>query len=166
MISGVVALSQNWVIGNGGALPWRLPEDLKRFRALTWGHPVIMGRKTFESIGKVLPGRENIIISRQKSLQVAGARVVESFATALEMCSRDASEIFVIGGGEIYRAALPQMDRLYLTWIHQDIQGDVFFPQLDWREWVEVSREDRVEPLPLSYLVLQRRKLGSPSSQE
>ena len=158
MISGIVAMSKNRVIGREGALPWRLPEDLKRFRALTWGHPVIMGRKTFESIGKVLAGRQNVIVSRQEDLKIDGAQVVGSFARALEVCDLEAtSEVFVIGGGEIYRTALPQMERLYLTLIHQAIEGDSYFPELDGNEWVEVSREERAEPMSFSLIVLDRR---------
>ncbi len=149
-------MSQNRVIGKDGGLPWRLPEDLKRFRALTWGKPVIMGRKTFESIGKVLPGRQNVVISRQTQLQIEGAWVVGSLDQALQICQSEATEVFVIGGSEIYRTALPQMKRLYLTLIHQDVDGDAYFPELDWSEWVEVSREDRNEPMAFSFIVLER----------
>jgi dihydrofolate reductase len=157
MISGIVAMSQNRVIGREGALPWRLPEDLKRFRAVTWGHPVIMGRKTFESIGKVLPGRRNVIISRQSGMKIDGADVVGSLSQAFEVCGSEESEIFVIGGGEIYRAALPQMGRIYLTLIHQDIEGDAYFPELTGSEWIEVSREERVDPIRFSLIVLERK---------
>jgi dihydrofolate reductase len=157
-ISAIVAMSSNRVIGREGRLPWRLSEDLKRFKELTWGHPVIMGRKTFESIGKVLPGRENLVISRQKSLAIEGVRVFGSLSSALNACRNQFHEVFIIGGSEIYDMAMPQVDRLYLTLIHQEFEGDVVFSALDWNEFTEVAREDRTDPLPFSFLILDRKR--------
>src|SRR4051812_41681791 len=117
ILSAVVAMSQNGVIGVQGQLPWRLPEDLKWFKKVTSGHSIIMGRKTFESIGRVLPNRENIIISRDSQYQVQGAIVVSSLEGAIELCQGKSDEIFIIGGMQIYQLALPKLDRIYLTTI-------------------------------------------------
>ncbi len=157
MISGIVAMSKNWVIGREGALPWRLSEDLKRFKSLTMGHPIIMGRKTFESIGKVLPGRQNIVISRQEGFQIEGATVVPSLERALEVGRAQGQEVFIVGGGEIYRLALPLIQKLYLTLVSATIEGDAFFPVFDWNEWVELNREERVDPLEYSFITLERK---------
>lgn len=155
-ISAVVAMSENHVIGKGQALPWKIPEDLKRFRSITQGHPIILGRKTFESIGKVLPDRENIILSRRRDFCVSGAVVLSSLDEALKYCVGKTDEAFVIGGAEIYRQALPILDRIYLTLIHQDFEGDAYFPEFPWSDFREVSREERLEPVPFSFLVLER----------
>lgn len=130
-ISAVVAMAQNRAIGLNGQLPWRLPEDLKRFKTLTWGSPIIMGRKTYESIGRVLPGRQNILITRKHDYQVPGGFVASSLQEALNSCPQDCSEVFIIGGAEIYAMAMPQVDRIYLTWIKKDIQGDTYFPEIE-----------------------------------
>jgi len=157
-ISAIVAMSLNRVIGKNNQLPWKISEDLKRFKTITTGHPIVMGRKTFESIGRVLPHRENIIISRQMGYRVEGAQVVQSLEGALELCKGKTDEVFIIGGAEIYRLALSQTDRLYLTLIHQEIEGDAFFPEFARSEFTEVSREDHQDPIPYSFLVLDRRK--------
>ncbi len=156
-LSAIVAMSQNRVIGKDGKLPWHLSEDLKRFRAITTGHPIIMGRKTFESIGRILPNRENIIISRNKDYRVEGARVVNSVETAIQPFLKSVEEVFVIGGAEIYQMTLSRLDRIYLTLIHAQIEGDATFPEFDLENFIEVSREDRQEPLPHSFLVLEKR---------
>jgi len=133
-------MARNRVIGKGGALPWRLPEDLKRFRSLTMGHPIIMGRKTYDSIGRPLPGRRNIVISRQPGLVIDGVETAASLQAALEMAA-DADEVFVIGGQQIYQAALPIADRIELTRIDRDFEGDVLFPEIDPEQWIESQCE-------------------------
>lgn len=126
----IVAIAlKNRVIGNQGKLPWNIPEDLKRFKALTSGHPIIMGRKTYESIGRPLPNRTNIIITRDSSYSAPGVQIAMSLDEALTIAEKyDQNEIFIIGGGEIFRLAMGIADRLYLTTIHGDIHGDTFFP--------------------------------------
>jgi dihydrofolate reductase len=139
----VAAVALNGVIGAGGGMPWRLPEDLKRFKQITLGHPVIMGRKTWESIGQVLPGRRNIVVTRQAGYDAPGADVVESLEAALALCARQETA-FVIGGGELYRDALPLASALILTEIHREYAGDVRFPDFDRSAWQETRREPRV----------------------
>lgn len=136
----IAALAKNRVIGAGNALPWRLPEDLRHFKALTMGHPVIMGRKTFESIGKPLPGRFNIVVSRSPAFTAAGCCVVDSPAAALAACNSH-HEAFVIGGAELYRALLERADVMHLTEIDCEIEGDAWFPEFDRKLWREVARE-------------------------
>lgn len=126
----IVAVADNGVIGRQNELPWRLPEDLKRFKALTMGKPIVMGRKTFESIGKPLPGRTNIVVSRQAGLSLPGCVVVDSLAAALAAAGH-VDEVMIIGGGEIYRQALAQADCVQLTEVHAAIEGDARFPALD-----------------------------------
>jgi len=136
----IAALASNGVIGAGGRLPWRLPDDLKRFKALTVGHPVIMGRRTWESIGRALPGRRNIVISRQPGFTAPGAEVAASLDASLALCGR--TELaFVIGGAELYAAALPLADALELTEIDAPVEGDTKFPAFDRSAWREVRRE-------------------------
>jgi dihydrofolate reductase len=140
-LSLIAALAKNRVIGADNALPWRLPEDLKHFKALTMGHPVIMGRKTFESIGKPLPGRRNIVVTRSGNFRAEGCEVVDSPEAALRASAGLAEEVFVIGGAELYRAFLDQADCMYLTEIDRDVEGDARFPDFIRDEWQEVSRE-------------------------
>jgi dihydrofolate reductase len=144
LVSLVAALARNRVIGAGNRLPWHLPEDLRRFKRLTMGAPVIMGRKTHESIleqaGKPLPGRRNIVVTRQPGARFEGCEVAGSLDTALALAG-DAPEVFVIGGAELYRLALPRADRLYLTLIDADYDGDTFFPDFDPADWRETARE-------------------------
>jgi dihydrofolate reductase len=139
-ISLIVAVAENGVIGQENTLPWRLSGDLKRFKALTMGKPIIMGRKTFDSIGKPLPGRTNIVITRQSNLQLSGCTVVGSLSEALS--SVHADEFMIIGGAEIYRQSLPLAQRVYLTQVHASIPGDAFFPVLEPSQWREIARED------------------------
>lgn len=152
-LSLLAAVARNGVIGRDNALPWRLPEDLRRFRALTLGHPVIMGRKTFDSIlaanGRPLPGRENIVVTRSPGYAAAGCRVVHSIAEAIAAASE--AEAFVIGGAEIYALALPLAQRLYLTEIDADFEGDAVFPSYDRREWRELTRDPRIGPEGVRY---------------
>lgn len=138
LISLVVAIARNGVIGQENDLPWRLPDDLKRFKEITLGKPVVMGRKTFESIGKPLPGRENRVISRRQEISIPGCQVYSSLQDAL---SGPQPEIMVIGGGQIYAEALPLAQRLYLTEVDVEAEGDVYFPKIDPLEWHEVSKD-------------------------
>jgi dihydrofolate reductase len=138
----VVAVARNGVIGAGGEIPWRVPSDLKTFRRLTLRKPIIMGRKTFASIGKPLDKRHNIVISRQAGLEIAGATVVDSLDAAVAAAGTDADEIVIIGGGEIYRASRPLTDRVYLTWIDGEPEGDAFFDPLEPEDWEQVSVTD------------------------
>lgn len=140
MISIIVAVASNGVIGCHNRLIWHISEDLKRFKALTTGHPIVMGRKTYESIGRPLPGRLNIVVSRQNDLRIEGVEVVGSIEDAVKRAGV-ADEIFVIGGGEIYRQALPIADKLYMTRVEQSPGGDTFFPAISPAEWCEVARE-------------------------
>jgi dihydrofolate reductase len=146
IISLVVAVAENGVIGRDGTLPWRLPADLKTFRRLTMGKPLIMGRRTFESLKKPLDGRDNIIITRSSDYHPAGTILAADFAAALDIardCAtrRGVDEIAVIGGTTVFEAALPLAHRIYKTEVHASPAGDAFFPDIDWRNWLEVSRE-------------------------
>ena len=139
-LSMIVATAQNRVIGRDNALPWYLPNDLKYFKQTTLGKPVIMGRKTYESIGKPLPGRTNIVITRQTDYLPEGVKVVHSVAEARDLaesvCLIDGQEeAMIMGGAEIYTLALPDADRLYLTEVHADVDGDAYFPEYDKTEW-------------------------------
>lgn len=140
-ISAIVAMSDNRVMGKDNQLPWHLPADLKHFKQVTMGKPIIMGRKTFESIGKALPGRKNIIITRNRDYTAKDCLVFMSLESALAALSNE-EEIFIIGGAELFKATLPRIQRLYLTIIHENIDGDVFFPELNMKEWKEVQRQD------------------------
>lgn len=137
----IVAMAANGVIGAGNRLPWRLPEDLRHFRALTTGHAIIMGRKTWESLPGALPGRQSIVVSRDPSFTAAGADVAASLDEALAAV-RMPEPAFCIGGGELYRLALPRTTTLYLTEIHRDYAGDVHFPRFDRAQWRETAREE------------------------
>lgn len=141
ILSLLVAASENNVIGKDNKLPWHLPDDLKYFKNLTWAMPILMGRKTFDSIGKPLPGRKSIVITRNKNWSHEGVDVVHSIEEAVDQAqSYGAKEIFVIGGAEIFKTALPTADRIYLTRIHHQFDGDVFFPTIDEKEWALVSK--------------------------
>ncbi len=143
----VVAMASNRVIGRDGGMPWHIPADLRHFKSVTMGKPLVMGRKTFQSIGRPLPGRANIVITRDREFSVPGVTVVSNVDDALQEAESTArrdgvGEIMVIGGGEIYARLLPVADRLYLTEIHQDSEGDVLFPEIDPAMWREIARED------------------------
>ena len=140
-ISIIVAAATNNVIGSDGELPWRLPEDLKRFKQLTIGKPVIMGRLTYESIGKPLPDRRNIVLSARKGLNIEGCDVVDTPDAAIRLAG-GAEEVMVIGGGGVYSQMLPMADRIYMTRINGTFDGDTFFPELDDKEWQVVDRVD------------------------
>lgn len=140
LISAIVAVAENNAIGKDNQLLWHLPNDLRFFKRTTTGHTIIMGRKTYESVGKPLPNRRNIIITRQAGYTVEGAEVVHSLAAALESCAGE-EEVFVVGGAEIYRQALSVVRRIYLTRVHVSLPGDSFFPELDERDWRLVSED-------------------------
>jgi dihydrofolate reductase len=159
MISILVAMAQNGVIGNDNRLPWDLPDDLKRFKALSLGKPIVMGRRTFDSIGKPLPGRTNIVVSRQPGLAIAGVIVAGSLDAALAAAGA-VPEIVIIGGAEIFRQALPRTDTIHLTRVHARVAGNVVFPELDPRQWRETAVEhhaaDERHQYSFSFVTLQR----------
>ncbi len=149
-LSIIVAVADNRVIGFNNTLPWHLPDDLKRFKALTMGHHIIMGRKTYESLGRLLPGRTTVIVTRNPHYTVDGAVVVNSLEDALEASQND-SEVFLIGGAELYTLGLSFADRLYITEIHAEYAGDAFFPTIDYSSWHETSREQHTSGNNISY---------------
>jgi dihydrofolate reductase len=163
IVSLLAAVARNGVIGRNNALPWHLPDDLKRFKALTLGHPVVMGRRTYESIieqvGRPLSGRENIVVTRQAGYTAPGCRVVHSLEAALS-AARGAKDIFVIGGADIFALALPLAQRLDMTEVHADVEGDVVFPEYDRGEWREVGREPGAgaQGLRYDFVTYERRK--------
>lgn len=137
----IAAVAENGVIGRGGDLPWRLPDDLKQFKARTLGRPVIMGRKTWESLRGPLPGRLNVVVTRQPGYAAEGAVVAASFEDAIARAERESDEAFVIGGADLYAAALPRADQLVITHVEADVEGDTRFPEVDWSSWRLVSEE-------------------------
>ena len=141
MISFIVAMDKNRVIGKDNQLPWHLPEDLKFFKRVTMGHPIAMGRKTHESIGRVLPGRENIVITRQPDYRSEDCTVFYSIEDFVNYSHEQSEEIFVIGGAEIFKETFPHADRLYITLIHNKFSGDTCFPEFDLSEWKLISNE-------------------------
>ncbi|MEJ2078959.1 MAG: dihydrofolate reductase [Acidobacteriota bacterium] len=159
-ISIIAAMGTNRVIGRGNGLPWNLPADTRFFKETTRGHPVIMGRKTFDTMGKPLPGRRNIVITRRPHLEIPGAEVVSSLEAALSLVNVQEEEVFIIGGSEIYEMALAIADRMYLTLIHESFEGDTFFPEFDESDWVVVSRRDHEaderNPHAFSFLTYER----------
>jgi dihydrofolate reductase len=158
IVALVAAVAANGVIGRDGGLPWRIPDDLRHFKAITLGKPVIMGRRTWQSIGRPLPGRRNIVVTRDAGFAADGAEVVASLDAALARAG-DVAEAMVIGGGEIYTQALPRAGRLYLTEIHAEAEGDVHFPAIDRALWRETARDDRPadgDTPAFSFVVLQR----------
>jgi dihydrofolate reductase len=156
-LSIIVAVATNNVIGLNNTLPWHLPEDLKRFKALTMGHHIIMGRKTYESLGRLLPGRTTVIVTRNPHYAVEGAIVVNSLEAALEVSKRD-DEVFLIGGAELYTLGLSYAHRLYITEVKAEFAGDAYFPTIDYSNWQESSREPYVSinNLQYSYVVYER----------
>lgn len=161
----VWAMARNRVIGRNNALPWYLPEDLKYFKQVTMGKPIIMGRKTWESIGRPLPGRTNIVISRDPGFSAEGVKVVDSLEAAIALAEHvtvidGGEEAVVMGGAQIYEMALPMADRLYMTQVHADVEGDVYFPAFELAAWHEMAREDfsasGANPYDYSFVVLER----------
>ncbi len=154
----VVAISENHAIGKDNKLLWYLPNDLKHFKEITTGHTVIMGRKTYESVGRPLPKRRNIIITRQE-IAIEGCEVVNSIEAALALCANE-EEVFIVGGAEIYKQALKLTDRIYLTIVHKEFEADSFFPEISKEEWKEVYREDHQPDeknlIPYSFITYER----------
>lgn len=149
-LSLIVAHADDGVIGLNNQLPWHLPEDLKRFKQLTMGHHIIMGRKTYESLGRLLPGRTTVIVTRDRAYQVEGAKVVHSLPEALAACHGD-PEPFLIGGAEMYALGLPDVTRLYITRVSMQVEGDAFFPALDMAQWQLVADEAKTSANGLQY---------------
>jgi dihydrofolate reductase len=160
LLSIIVAKSKNDVIGNNGRLPWHLSEDLKRFKSITMGKPIIMGRVTYESIGKPLPGRENIILTRRLNYLEKGITIIHSLDEALKS-ARDSDEVIIIGGGEIYKEFLSRVNRLYITHVDLHVDGDAFFPKVDYSDWQVMNREDfpvnKDREIGFCFEVLERR---------
>lgn len=158
-LSIIAAMGANRVIGSGNKLPWHMPADLKHFKAVTMGKPVIMGRKTWESIGRPLPGRRNVVVTRSRSYKAEGTEVVHSLDEAVDLV-RPSEEAFVIGGAELFAQALPRADRLYLTMIDHPFQGTVYFPPIDPTGWCEISRKecdsDEQNPHTYRFLLYER----------
>lgn len=153
-------MAENRVIGAGNRMPWHLSADLKRFRQITLGKPILMGRKTYESIGRPLPERHNIVLTGNPRFRAPGCTVVDSLDKALAI-AREAPELMVIGGAVLYRACLPWADRIYLTLIHQAFQGDTFLPEIDWTAWQEITRvdvdDDRQAGLSYSFIDYEKK---------
>ncbi|MGV3627083.1 MAG: dihydrofolate reductase [Betaproteobacteria bacterium] len=133
-LSMIVAMAKNRIIGADGKIPWHLPNELQLFKSVTMGHHIIMGRKTYESINRLLPGRSTVIVTRQKNYTIPGAKIAHTLDEAIALCAGD-SEIFVIGGGELYRAAMPKADRIYLTVVDAEPAGDTLMPEFDAAQW-------------------------------
>ncbi len=149
-LSLIVAFANNQVIGINNTLPWHLPEDLKRFRALTMGHHIIMGRKTYESLGRLLPGRTTIIVTRNKDFKVEGALIAHSLQAALLLAAGDA-EPFIIGGAELYKEGLKLANKLYITEVHAEFVGDAFLPEIDLSAWSLSEKKDHSSANGLEY---------------
>jgi dihydrofolate reductase len=159
-ISLIVAMARNRVIGANNRIPWRLPGEQQLFKRITMGHHIVMGRKTYESIGRLLPGRTTVIVTRQSGYQVAGAMIAHSLRDAINAAARD-DEIFVIGGAELFREALPTADRLHLTVVNAEPAGDTFMPEIDPTEWqpctVETHPPDERHAYGYTYTMYERR---------
>ena len=158
-LSTIVAIANNRVIGINNTLPWHLPEDLKRFKALTMGHHIIMGRKTYESLGRLLPGRTTVIVTRNPDYKVEGALVANSLEAAIALC-KDDDEAFLIGGAELYQDGLKLSSKLYITEIDLTVKGDAYFPEYSLKEWQETAREAHVseQGLSFSYVTYERKQ--------
>ena len=160
MISFIFAMDKNRVIGKDNQLPWHLPADLKFFKKTTMGHPIIMGRKTYESIGKPLPGRENIIVTRNVHYHPEGCTVIHSFAELKKLAAEKQEEVFVIGGAELFNTLFPIAERLYITMIAHEFAGDTYFPEFDESDWslvsVEKGETDERNPYEYSYNIYER----------
>jgi dihydrofolate reductase len=169
-VAALVAIDLDRVIGRDNALPWRLPADLKRFKRLTLGKPVVMGRRTYESIGRPLPDRHNIVVSGRPGFTAPGCEVVRSLDEALAAAARyGGDEAMIIGGARLFEEALPRCDRIYLSVVMARVGGDTFLPKFDERDWVEIAREDCPADATNAYahrfLVLERRREGAPAGR-
>jgi dihydrofolate reductase len=159
----IAAVARNGVIGRGNRLPWHLPEDLRHFKAVTMGHPILMGRRTWESLGRPLPGRRNLVVSRNRDYRAAGAEVFPDLAAALVACAGEPT-VFVIGGGELYAQALPAASRLLLTEVGIDPDGDAYFPAFARGEWNETTREPGRAANGLSFAFVEYRRRPAATS--
>ena len=162
IISQIVAVSENGVIGKDNALPWQMPDDQAYFRKTTWGHHIVTGRRNYEAEGRALPGRVNLVLSRNSQLQLPDAVVVHHLEEAVDIAKKAGeSELFIVGGEEIYNLAMDITDRIYLTRIHARFEGDTFYPEPDMKVWKEVSRipmkRDEKNPYDYDYLVYERK---------
>lgn len=162
ILSAIAAMAKNRVIGANNGLPWRIPEDFKFFKDKTTGHMMIMGRKTFESLGGPLPNRLHVVITRQKDYKPEGAVVFHTVKEAVDYCrgltDKWGDEVFIAGGGEIYKEMLPITDRIYLTEIQKEFPGDAKFPEFSKTEFVETERRHREQPVPFDFVTYERRK--------
>lgn len=149
-LSIIVAIAKNGAIGINNTLPWHLPEDLKRFKALTMGHHIVMGRKTYESLGRLLPGRTSVIVTRNQGYKVEGALVAHSLQDAIALCEDD-DEVFLIGGAELYQDGLKLANKLYITEIALEVEGDAFFPDFSHQKWFEITRDAHVSAQGLAF---------------
>ena len=153
-------MTRNRVIGRDNDMPWHLPAELRHFKQVTMGKPIVMGRRTFNSIGRVLPGRQNIVITRDTEFMFTGVTVVHSFAQAVRAAG-DAEELMIIGGANLYRQTLYQVDRLYITLIHVELEGDTYFPELNEQDWIQVEKvrreADEKNEYAMTFLVLERK---------
>lgn len=160
-LSAIVAMASNRVIGVNNTLPWRLPADLKRFKQLTMGHTLVMGRKTYESIGRPLPGRTMVVVTRQRDYAPEGVKVAHTVDEALALAQAD-SEVFIAGGADLYAQTLDRLDRLYLTRIEREFPGDTFFPEVDFSGWKLIEQERHpaasAEDLPYAFLTYERTR--------
>jgi len=156
-LSLIVAVADHGVIGINNRMPWHLPEDLKRFKALTMGHHIIMGRKTYESLGRLLPGRTTVIVTRNPEYAVEGALIAHSLDEALALCADD-SEPFLIGGAQLYKAGLARATEIYLTRVHADFAGDAYLPEFDLSAWDELSTERLTSEKGLAYSYIHYRR--------
>lgn len=161
-VSLIAAVGERSVIGTDGGLPWRLPADMKHFRRTTMGKPVVLGRTTYESIGKPLKGRTNIVVTRDPDYRAEGCVVVHDIESALRAAqTTGADEVMVAGGASLYRALLPRADRLYLTRVRADVKGDTFFPDIDFAQWTQIERTDRAatekNPIDMSFITFDRK---------
>ncbi|WP_062356595.1 dihydrofolate reductase [Bacillus kwashiorkori] len=160
MISYIFAMDENRVIGHNGTLPWRLSEDLRYFKKITMGHPIVMGRKTFQSIGRPLPGRENIILTRDKHFFHEGITIFHSVEDLFTYIKNMNQEIFVIGGAELFNLFMPEVTKLYVTLIHHSFPGDVYFPEFSLSDWREIARQkgkkDDKNPFDYEFIIYEK----------
>jgi dihydrofolate reductase len=164
-LSIIVAVAQNGVIGRGNELPWHIPEDFSWFKRHTDGHPIIMGRKTFESIGRILPGRINVIVTRQRDYTVPGARIFHSLDEVLTRLEEEGhDEIFIIGGGQLFKESMKRVDRIYLTRVHRDYEGDAHMPPIPETRFRKVFEETHEGKIPFTFIIYDRKGDSTESS--
>ena len=158
LISHIVAMASNRVIGNRGEIPWKIPGEQKMFKEITMGHTIVMGRKTYEAIGRPLPGRTNIVVTRQADYQAPGCKVVHDIKIALESCPPDESEVFIIGGGQIYEETISIADRIYLTVLPKEVSGDTYFPEFSESDF-EIKKSDFIDAVePYHFYIYEKVK--------